>query len=154
MTQREFMALLEASEEVREMAVVLNHSQRKPAAIRESQRMAFGFLRHSRERFLQASNQFDQAMARAAKAMEETHGWEKQHQAFVREFISLCESQREKWARARMATILRVRRKLGDRFQDQVKREPVLRRMMSKSRSRPPTPISISAAALVSRPPP
>lgn len=148
------MDLLEADEEIRQLAMVLNHSQYKPMAIRETQRMAFAFLRYSRERFLRAGNQYDQAIARTAKAMAECHEWEKQHQGFVEEFIHLCEMTRDKAFRKHETEVRRIRRKLGEKFQEQVTREPVLRRMMSRSRSRPPTPISISARASVLHPKP
>ena len=146
------MAILEKSEAVRELAVVLNHSQYRPQEIREAQFKSTCHLRHARQRFLEAANRYDQAIARVRKAMEETHTWEKRHQAFIQEFKDLCEQLKAKEFRRRETIVRRIRAKLGEKFQEQVKREPVLRRLMSKSRSRPPTPISISAAASVTHP--
>lgn len=135
------MAVLEANEEVRELSMVLNHSQRRPQEIKIAQWRAWGSVKWYRLRWERASRQLEAAMLGAKKSMAQTEQWEKQHQQVIEQFLRLCEKVKRQASEKEMAQVRKIRKKLGDKFQDEVTREPILRRMMSASRSRPPTPI-------------
>ncbi len=135
------MAILEQDEEIRQFAAMINKSEGKPRAIKSAEWAAWLKVRFWRRKFEQTARQLQAAMGQAEKAMEQSRNWEIQHQEFLMEFVRMCEKVKEAQFRKDMQAVARVRRKLGDKFQEQVTREPILRRVMSGSRSRPPTPI-------------
>lgn len=148
------MALLEQDEEIQEMSVVLNHAQNRPKEIKSAEITAWVNVKYSRARFLRAAREMESSLLAARRAMEQTRLWEGQRQELIQQFVKLCEKVKRKQFQADMQGVAKIRKKLGDKFQEQVTREPVLRRVMSKWRSRPPTPILLSAGASLSRPRP
>jgi hypothetical protein len=97
--------------------------------------------------FDRAANRLEKAMKVAAEMNRATAEWEKQDMLLRARLLTLCEEVRFQASRDEVAAVRKIRRKLTEEIQEQAVRVPILRRVLSRSRSRPPTPLGNSGSA-------
>lgn len=128
------MRVLKRSPAIREHAKLLAESKLRPRAIRRAQRIAWVLVLRSRNRLQREARAFDQLMAAANKLMRDTPEWERQDRELRERFIRKCERIRQAASKREMDIVKKIRRRLGDKLQEQAVRVPVLRRVMQLPR--------------------
>lgn len=144
------MQVMESSPEIRELANRLMQSKQRPPSIKRAQKKAWGHVKKARTQFLRASARFDKTMKTAAEFMRLTADWERSHRELTETIVGTAIRLRDRASVKEMESIKRIRRQLTGQFQEKVQRVPVLRRVLSRSRSRPPTPLGNSGSASAS----
>ncbi len=128
------------------MARKMVDSKRRPLSIKRAQKKAWGQVKKARAMFLKESQRFDKAMAIATRMMRDSAEWEREDRKLREDMISLCERVRNAAAVKEMEAVRKIRRQMTNQFQENVTRVPILRRVLSRSRSRPPTQIGNSGS--------
>lgn len=127
-------------------------SKLRPQSIKRAQKKAWGEVKRARSLFLKAGKRFDRTMGVAQRLMKESSLWETEHRHLTEKLLAVAERARDRASTSEMEAIRKIRRQLDTQFQDRVQRVPVLRHVLSRSRSRPPTPLGKSASESASSP--
>lgn len=135
------MRVMEDSPEIQRLARRLVESQERPPSIKRAQKNAWGQVKRLQTLFLKAAVRLDRAMLSAESVMRQSSEWEREHRELKEELIREAERARDRASLKEMEAIKKIRRQVTNQFQENVQRVPELRRVLSRSRSRPPTPL-------------
>lgn len=135
------MRVMEDSPEIQRLARRLVESQERPPSIKRAQKKAWGQVKRLQSLFLKAAVRLDRAMLSAESVMRQSSEWEREHRELKEELIREAERARDRASLKEMEAIKKIRRQVTNQFQENVQRVPELRRVLSRSRSRPPTPL-------------
>ncbi len=124
-------------------------SRKRPRSIKNGQKKAWGVVKRLKTQFDRAAQRLEKAMKVAVQMNKATAEWERQEMLLRAELLSLCEKVRNRASQEELAAVRKIRRKLTEEIQEQAVRVPILRRVLSRSRSRPPTPLGNSGSASV-----